>query len=324
MTSNNIHRTIGGFIQMDELVGTEYHLTPLRFNLCRNAFITLVSERRYKHIYVPFLMCSCITDALDHHNIRYSYYHIDEKFKPIIDFEVSDTEAVIIINYLGTLSAEEITGYVNQYKNVIIDNTQAFYSVPENSCGEYLYSCRKWFGVPDGAYLYTVGEIKEYAELQIDRSSKRMGHIWGKYEDTEGDYYSEYSAIEHLLDSVEPMQMSQLTKNLLRAIDYDLCAKKRETNYTVLSQIMDNYNGIQITPKTVPFMYPFYTEKADYIRNKLKENRCFTPTLWPNVLTFNQEMLEYQYAANIVYIPCDQRYTATDMEWIACLLKKYL
>ena len=44
-------------------------------------------------------------------------------------------------------------------KNVIIDNVQAYFQRPIEGF-DTLYSCRKYFGVPDGAVLYTDLEIE--------------------------------------------------------------------------------------------------------------------------------------------------------------------
>ena len=55
--------------------------------------------------------------------------------------------------------------------NIIIDNTQAFFSRPLPEIDTF-YTCRKFFGVADGAYLYTDKEAD--FDIPQDYSSSRM------------------------------------------------------------------------------------------------------------------------------------------------------
>ena len=63
--------------------------------------------------------------------------------------------AIVVVNFYGVFFP------INDYcwiptRSLIIDNTQAFYEPPRK--GAYnVYSCRKFFGVSDGAYLIKEG-----------------------------------------------------------------------------------------------------------------------------------------------------------------------
>ena len=47
------------------------------------------------------------------------------------------------------------------------------------------------------------------------------------------------------------------------------------------------------------------------------------PTLWPNVLeNMSSESIEYKWTANILPLPCDQRYTIEDMKYIINCLQE--
>ena len=66
-----------------------------------------------------------------------------------------------------------------------------------------------------------------------------------------------------------------------------------------------------------PFAYPYYVENGIETRKKLAEKKIYIPTLWPNVLIEKHgDTIEYDYAANILPLPCDQRYGLDDMEYI--------
>jgi hypothetical protein len=117
--------------------------------------------------------------------------------------------------------------------------------------------------------------------------------------------------------------MSSITKNILRAIDYDKVAEIRKSNWQVLGKRLDSINGIKVKTPSVPFMYPLYLgDKAEIVKRHLIENKIYIATLWPNVCsTENKESWAYKYASGILPLPLDQRYDVEDMEYIAeCIL----
>ena len=53
-----------------------------------------------------------------------------------------------------------------------------------------IYSCRKFFGIPDGAYVSTDNKLN--IELEIDLSKDRFKHLLGRYEGEAPDYYKKF------------------------------------------------------------------------------------------------------------------------------------
>ena len=69
------------------------------------------------------------------------------------------------------------------------------------------------------------------------------------------------------------------------------------------------------------FAYPLYINDAPKVRDVLIKNKIYVPILWPNVIRENKDNLAYDYANNILPIPCDQRYDIKDMNKIIKLVK---
>ena len=114
--------------------------------------------------------------------------------------------------------------------NIIVDNVQAFFQPPIAGI-DTIYSCRKFFGVPDGAYLETNLDIDN--EIQIDNKSRfRFKHLLGRFEIAANEYYNEYANLENELDKEEVMYMSNITHNLLQGIDYKEVYSIRRRNFT--------------------------------------------------------------------------------------------
>lgn len=218
-------------------------------------------------------------------------------------------------NFYGQLSNEYILSLGN---NVIVDNAQAYFQDPLPGI-DTLYTCRKFFGVPDGAILYTDKFIKI---KQKDESYKRMNFLLGRFERTAGEFYQEYVDNNRLF-KVEPIKnMSKLTENLLHGINYEAVRKKRTDNFAYLDEKLLKLNKLNLDVPDGAFMYPLYMENGSEIRKKLQRKKIFIPTLWPAV--FNrclEDELEFDMANNILPIPVDQRYGIEDMQYIIDAIK---
>ena len=52
--------------------------------------------------------------------------------------------------------------------------------------------------------------------------------------------------------------------------------------------------------------------------------RIFVPTNWRNILEeFDRDTMEYDWAANVLPLPCDQRYGAEEMQYIADSIREW-
>ena len=193
---------------------------------------------------------------------------------------------------------------------MIVDNSQAF----SNACRrkDTLYTCRKFFGVPDGAYLYTDAVLRY--ELKQDVSFQRMKYLLGRFEEDASSHYEEFRNNENVLEQVPVLGMSKLTQNLLKGIDYNRVKATRERNFSFLHENLQSINQLQLKDPIGAFSYPLLLEDGVAIRKKMQEKKIYIPMLWPDVLdSCDRNSVEYHYAKNILPVPCDQRYGKNDM-----------
>ena len=202
-------------------------------------------------------------------------------------------------------------------KNLIIDNSQSFFSLPKPNIPTF-YSCRKFFGVPDGSYLY-LSEIHEY-DFPTDHSENRFAHLLKRIEFGAEEGYNDFKLNDIFLSEQPIKKMSNITKALLSNIDYKSVRKKRRRNYLFIHEKLSNFNKLNFTLKeeSCPMVYPFLNNNSDNdLKKKLIDNKIFVATYWPNVLEMNKkESLEYYFASNIIYLPIDQRVTIEDLNYI--------
>lgn len=294
---------IGGYFGLEDFSGNEYYPDLIALNTGRNALAYLIRTKKIKKIFIPEYICDSIYKLCEREECDYEFYEIDFDFKPKFDNILKENEWLYLVNYFGQLTNE--LEYKKKYGRIILDNSQAFFQKPKGAI-DTIYSCRKFFGVPDGAYLAS----DETLDLPQDYSKDRMIHILGRYEINASDYYQDFVCQEEAFYELEPKYMSKLTHNILRALDYEMICKKREHNYLFLAERLGNRNGLDLKMPIGPYAYPFYTENGMKFRNYLIKNGIYIPTLWPNLIQDKENKL----ALNLLPLPVDQRYGIDEMK----------
>lgn len=302
-------KEIGGYFGFEQLRSNEYYPDLVALNNARNALVYLLKARKIRKLYIPFFLCDSISKVCDREGYDYEYYHIGNDFLPIFSKELCQDEYLYLVNFYGQISNETVDRLKIKYRQIIFDNVQAFFQKPIEGV-DTIYSCRKFFGVPDGAYLSTTQMLDDI--LPIDMSKERMRHLLGRFEGVASDYYTAFKDNDALFSSLELRQMSALTHNILGAIDYDAVKEKRNSNYNILREYLQKINKLDLVVPIAPYCYPFYTKNGMEIKKKLARQNIYIATLWPNVLSMDGA-LEKDYAENILPLPCDQRYDSNDM-----------
>ncbi|MFZ2330881.1 MAG: hypothetical protein WAW45_04685, partial [Atribacterota bacterium] len=123
-------KEIGGYFGLEELVSNEYYNELIALNTGRNALLYLIEAREIKRLFIPWLLCNSISDALKNNNFNFEYYSIDQNFKPIFDKKLGENEYLFLVNYYGQFTGNTLLEFKDKYKNIILDNTQAFFQRP--------------------------------------------------------------------------------------------------------------------------------------------------------------------------------------------------
>lgn len=314
-------KEIGGYFELESFTGREYHHELLPLNSARNALQYLMKAKKIQKLYIPFYLCDSVSNMLLENDYNFEYYNVNADFTPDFNKELENDEYLYVVNYFGQLTNDVIIALRQRFGRIILDNVQAFFQKPMHGI-DTLYSCRKYFGVPDGAYLSTVNKLGDTLENDVSRD--RMTHILGRFEGEASGYYQDYLKMDEVFDGQSLMHMSKLTHNLLRAIDYEKVRSTRNENFQFLVQELGAENQLELNVPEGPFAYPFYMENGIEIRKELAKKKIYIPTLWPNILaTEHEDSMAYQYSANILPLPCDQRYGIEDMRYMTGILLKY-
>jgi len=308
-------KSIGGYFELELVKGKEYHEEAIRLNTGRNAFEYIMLANNFTKVYLPFFTCDVLLEPLKKHKIEYEFYSIDQSLEPLFNYEkISSQEVFLYTNYFG-LKDLFIENLASQVKNIIIDNSQSFFSKPTEGINTF-YSPRKFFGLPDGGYLYTTKKLDK--SLERDLSFSRFSHLLKRIDSSAEDGYNDFVENDKSLKNHDIKKMSMLTQSLLRTIDYDLSIEKRKYHFAFLHQELKKTNKFKIGDffTGVPMVYPYWTEDIS-LRKRLLENKIYTPIYWKNVLLWSDKnSIEYKLVEEVIYLPIDHRYNSKDLNRI--------
>ncbi|KAB3526638.1 hypothetical protein [Alkaliphilus serpentinus] len=316
-------KEIGGFFELELGKKPEYHYNALRLNSGRSCLEYILRVRNYKRIYIPVYVCNAVIDVIERNGIDYKFYYLDNGFFPVLNnYKLENNDAILYINYYG-LFQNHIYELGLKYNNLIIDNTQAFFSKPIEGIDTF-YSARKFFGVADGGYLYVDSDL--LLPIIKDISYQRYTHLLKRIDLSAESSYKDYTVNEGLFINEPIKHMSNLTQSILSSIDYSNVITTRDNNFSYLHDIFYKINKLHIEKHQIhgPLCYPLLIDKEG-LRDNLLENRIYVATYWKEVLNRAlKNSFEYQLAKWLIPIPIDQRYNLEDMSLIASHIKKYL
>lgn len=307
----------GGYLPIEFASGTPYYSGDhvIALNSGRYAIAYALQALKWDAIYLPFYICSTVEETIRKElpQMQIRYYHIDKRFFPK-DLTLQEHEGLLWVNYFGIQSQDAIEQMLNRYgSQLLIDNTQAFFSKPRQTVCQ-VYSCRKFFGVSDGAYA--IGTPLSGQPTASSGSSLHAAHLLQSYEYGTNYSYALNKENEDRLGRCRIESMSPLTSAMLNTVDYSFVQQQRIQNMTVLHEILGKHNQIQLPEMTPALYYPFlFPDKT--LRSRLIQQKIYIPQLW-NETSENEaaDPWERHLSDCLCPLPIDQRYDAADMHYI--------
>lgn len=318
-------REIGGYLELERFSGPMLHEGDVALNCGRACLEYLAELRGIRAIWLPDFLCSSVPTLCGKLGVEVKTYRIGEGFRPICDFGAGEDEWLYLVDYYGQLAQADVDVALGASDGrLIVDESQGYYREPWPGV-DTLYTCRKWFGVADGAFLHTHDGRRLGRELPRSESFGEMGFVLGRFERPAGEFFAESKA-NNARFADEPMaRMSALTENLLHAVDYEAAKERRLANWTVLHGALGASNRLLATTPEAPFMYPYMVADAEGVRGRMAAEGVFVPTLWPNVPgDVRAGSASIDFSNNILPLPVDQRYGADDMERVLEVLSRCL
>lgn len=319
--------SIGGYFELELRQGKAMHSNLVAVNSARNALVYLIKAKKITVINMPHFNCHVVAEAVRRFcpETTINFYHVGSDFIPLFDNTLLSSAPLYYVNYYGL--QEHVLRELTQY-NVILDNSQAFYS-QSFSEGDIIYSPRKFFGVCDGGYLQTQATLDPLVEC--DTSWEHATYLLKRIDCGPTFAYGEFRTADTALEEKPPLKMSKLTQQILAGINYETIQKIRRKNFGQLHKTLGDFNKllslIEIAfsaDSFVPLCYPYMSDSAEALRNKLIENRIYVPTYWPELkLSSELNEIERSFVNKIVCLPIDQRYGNKEMQKILNIIRNH-
>ena len=315
---------IGGYFEMERCLGRQYHEGAVALNCGRACIEYLIELRGIKAVWLPDWMCVSVPRMFEKHGVIVKAYKIGLDLKPEYDFAIGDSEYLYLMDYYGQLQLSDVEKAEDYCGGrLIVDEAQGFFRTPWKDADTF-YTCRKFFGVADGGYLYTKDRAKLERELPRSESYEHMEFLLGRFERSASEFFSKSHTNEARFDNEPMAEMSLLTKNILCSIDYENAKRRRKENFIYLHKYLGDQNLIKLCIPDGPFAYPFLKKGAEELRDQLAKQGVYIPTLWPETASFRTEAesVSRQFGLNILPLPIDQRYGSEDMHYMINAIAK--
>jgi hypothetical protein len=310
---NDQQKVIGGFFELELPTSSlSYHTSAIALSTGRACLRLMIKNLKITKCYVPFYTCDALYDPFRLENVELEYYGLNEDLEPAWLPDLNQGEYFLYINYFG-IKSSAVEKLIEHYSDsVLIDNTHLFFHKGYKDNWSFT-SARKYFGVPDGAYLYAPMVIDlDYPRFTDASVNHNVLRLLGKQEES----YKAYEAYEKSLTS-EIQKISVVSERLLALIKYEDVKEIRRNNFNYLHSHLGDINKLEIdiARDDVPFAYPFIASEVVDKKAFYKEN-LFVPSLWfdPCRRSDPKFAFDSELSNRLLPLPVDHRYDGADME----------
>lgn len=341
-------QTIGGFFGLDiaqvplvdDSVLSRWSrdaVSFLDFKNARSALYNLLECTHAKKLHLPGYSCPSLAAAAQAAQVEHSFYPLTDDLEPELSYlgeALSPGDHVLFVDFFGRSPCSDFLEFLNESIEItwIEDRAQALWPSEQTYADWVIYSPRKLFGVPDGGFLYS---SKHSIEIY---GSNRSVYDWdsllerytpriGRYETVgtlqEVEWHDSYSSSEQSHD-VNTGASARITKALLSRIPIQASILKRQENANTLLTELADWHAFE-EPSQAPFCVVINVEDASQARSSLIQEAIFLPDFWPGLQMSDREFANvHRFRDSHLFLPCDHRYSKSDMERLSVIIKEQL
>jgi hypothetical protein len=228
--------------------------------------------------------------------------------------QLSDGDLVMVVDYFG-LCGEVGRDFRFLNSRLVIDQTHALFADGARTNWRFT-SARKWFGVPDGGFLWgphlpASQQAAPLASVPVHLVERHWGDL--------SRAYQAYQAAEDAFDA-EATAISSTAVALLGGVDTAFVKAARRRNFLRLHDLLGADNGLslELAENAVPFCYAMLP-RGDVSKEILAQSGVFVPTFWSDCLGRSGTGFawERELGRRLLPLPIDHRYDKRDMEHVA-------
>jgi hypothetical protein len=322
-------------------IGGEFQISPSFFNVKnyndnkdkkafssgRSAFRAILKEARklgFNEIWLPNYICDTVPASALQEMFALKWYEIEPNFHiKLRELQKFPNEPflILLVDYFGMLDlSNEVSELHKAGAVVCIDKIQALYEPDSFGADYWFYGFRKFLPIPEGAFAFSRNEMIIPPQLESDVGTLKVlagliKNIAYSYSLCDEAYLNLFNMSEQRLDCQEEITSTgPLFPLMLSSIDIEEAKVKRQKNYEILSNILQEYGIQQLKSpekkRCSPLAIPIAIQNRDAIRKYLISKHIYLPVHWPQKQSqgFASFLAEHELSLII-----DQRYTAEDM-----------
>ncbi len=303
-------------------------------SFCREAIYLIASHElsHGKKALLPKYTCDTVVAPFQQLGYDYQFYPVCldltidiPKAKEI--FSAHKPNIIVVHPYFGMdLTKQEQDMLEEMHESgceIILDLTQCLFSTMRLPFIKYYVgSIRKWFAIPDGAFLETNEEMQmptiendEIVALQTKAMKLRGDYFLSADAKVKGESIRLSHEVESLMTRpITPHAMASSSKNLLALENSDIQQKIRIDNYTRLYEGLKDADNIELIADisrltTAPLFFPFRVKNISEMQKKLAQQSIYARLIW-------------EEEDRILTITVDQRYDLSDMDRVIAAIRQ--
>lgn len=316
---------IGGFLPLEITSGAEpYHADAVALASGRACWHVILRTCRPRRVLLPFYVCDAVLQPLAATGTPFEFYAITGSFRPASDRDPAPGELMLIVNYFGVLRSVADARAQGHQDRIVVDDTQAFFRRGGREAWSF-NSARKFFGVPDGGFLY--GPARDVDDLPPSDVAD-CDHLLTRLDGDDARAWDQFKRHEDRI-GIEPRAMSAISTRLLGGVDMGRARRRRQSNFETVHRKLGPLNTIELPLDAVssdgPMCYPFLPA-ADVDRDALGRLGVFVPRFWPEIESRRESSFEWErlVARRLLPLPIDHRYGPCEMEKLCQTLLQVL
>lgn len=299
-----------------------------------------------KRAIVPSFTCESVIEPFVENGYEVFPYSLNADLTLYIEaleqqIKTVKPSVLLFHRYFGFDTCKRINDVIAPHKEIVTieDETQFLFDSKKASEADYqIASIRKWLPVPDGAYLSSNKELiaqptaedLDFVRIEQKAMSEKQAHLDNKSYDQ--SYQQIFADGRNYIDSQkQTFSISKVSNSILGSTDWEKFRTIRKDNASILLESLQNYSWFncvfhEISDNTVPFMIPLLVhERRSDFQKYLASQKIYATIIWscPDSIKDRIGTNENMIYNEILCIPCDQRYSADDMNRIVLAVQKF-
>ena len=315
------------------------------------AIASIPSEKRWKRALLPAYTCESVSYPFVANGFSVDFYDCDEQMNPDIHYIAAALKEPAVFVHMGhfgfatnRLLKDELAHFSSNGCYIIEDNTHTLFNTGGNLYSDCrVASIRKWLGVPSGG-VYVSDDLDAFRMGANDPPQDAFANPRKEAMRIKGEYMQKYDLqkkeqfmrLFHEAEDVRKEDFGVYTidatsHDILLSTNFEKLREQRRANFKILlASFTENktYRPVftRLPEGVCPLFFPIYVDKDNKAeQKKLAQKGLFAPIHWPaNQFDTSNRPGKQFIDSHILAIPCDQRYSESDMQEIAKMINEIL